>query len=247
MRFTHYLALGDSISIDLYPSLDASHERESHRRVGAASRFAELLRVYHNRDLTFTNMTADGATIHQILMQATKSTRHSEHGEGLLITVTAGGNDISFSAMHGELNTGRICTNWDLLVADLLSRFPKATVIVNTLYDPTEGTGTFGGEEVAGQWERIAEQYSYGRQHLSFHIADAVLNSKIPNLLLADVRALFKGHGVTAPVEDQWYYDKFMIEPNYKGAAQIAELWLGTLHEAAERTGVTVLQPSFSS
>lgn len=241
MKFTHYLALGDSISIDLYPSLDTNNTPDS--KVGAASLLAKRLRETHNPALGFTNLTADGARVPAICRQVEKISTGA-HGAGMLITLTAGGNDISFSAMEvdddaehwKDVRFARIEREWSWLVAELIARFPEATIIVNTLYDPTEGTGTFGGRGVAGAWEDIAELYSYGRGRLSEYITNAVANitgTMKVNLLLADIRGAFKGHGVTASEEDRWYYNRFMIEPNAEGARQIAGLWMDALQKKA--------------
>jgi len=131
-----------------------------------------------------------------------------------------------------------IARDWNMLIATLLGMFPNAIVIVNTLYDPTEGTGTFGGYDVAGPWEDIAEMYSYGRGFLSEHITRAVGEANIPRLLLADVRGRFEGHGVTTEEENRWYWREFMIEPNAEGARQISDLWMETL--------ARVVEPAFS-
>lgn len=236
--FKHYLALGDSISIDLYPSLDTDGTSEN--MVGAASLLRKLLKQHHNPHIGFTNLTRDGAIISEVERQARAARSLAAHGEELLITVTAGGNDISFSAMQArDLSQWRenavpmICRQWRLLIAGLISEFRDATIIVNTSYDPTEGTGTFGGHDVAGAWEDIVEEYHWGRGVFSEHIRNAVESAGIKNLLLADVRRLFEGHGVTAPEADRWYWREFMIEPNAEGARQIAELWLQTLAQAA--------------
>jgi hypothetical protein len=133
-----------------------------------------------------------------------------------------------------DAELSRITAAWSALVADLIYRVPAATIIVNTSYDPTEGTGTFGGVDVAGAWEGIAKMYTPGRELLSAHVREAVRTIRkngSDRLLLADIREHFRNHGVTVPEADRWYWREFMIEPNAEGARQIARLWIDALHQ----------------
>ena len=112
--FTAYVALGDSLSIDLYPALDAGEtdvavalERVADAGaiapIGAASLFyrnddarwpeeqgADLVSYYPG--ITFTNLAADGATIGDVFGEQMPQLEESE--ERTLITVTAGGIDL---------------------------------------------------------------------------------------------------------------------------------------------------------
>jgi hypothetical protein len=84
---SRYIALGDSISIDIYPAADASlrfPDKASTDRLGAASLLARnddsLWPEFRGRDLRipFDNFTADGATTHTLLAQVERIQRSDE-------------------------------------------------------------------------------------------------------------------------------------------------------------------------
>ena len=112
--FTAYVALGDSMSIDLYPALDAGEtdvavalERVADAGVVAPLGAASLL--HHNDDarwpdeqgadlvsyfpdISFQNLAADGATIGDVFGE--QMPQVEESADRTLITITAGGNDL---------------------------------------------------------------------------------------------------------------------------------------------------------
>src|SRR5688500_18179193 len=99
--FTHYIALGDSISIDIYPAADVARRhpgKASTDRLGAASLFVwndDLLwPEFRGRDLKSqfpdlkaTDLTADGATTESLTWQVDRIPRSDEQ---TLVTITAG-------------------------------------------------------------------------------------------------------------------------------------------------------------
>src|SRR5689334_13344457 len=102
MTFVKYIALGDSVSIDLYPALDAGKidvavalERETTAGniapLGAASLLFDEL---SSRDpgLEFQNLAMDGATIGDVFGEQIPQTE--ETSDPVLITLTVGGNDL---------------------------------------------------------------------------------------------------------------------------------------------------------
>ena len=103
--FTHYIALGDSISIDLYPAEDVARRhpgKANSDRLGAASLLVQnddrLWPEFRGRDLKSrfpdikpTDLTADGATTETLLRQVDRIPRSDEPA---LVTITAGGNDL---------------------------------------------------------------------------------------------------------------------------------------------------------
>src|SRR5690348_3728286 len=112
--FARYVALGDSVSIDLYPALDAGEvdvavalERDpSAGRVaplGAASLFyrndstrwpeyiADDLETL-SPGIAFENLAADGATIGDVFGEQLSRVESSD--DPTLVTLTIGGNDL---------------------------------------------------------------------------------------------------------------------------------------------------------
>jgi lysophospholipase L1-like esterase len=185
-----YLALGDSISIDEYTGV---------RGGGAPSQLARKLGV----DLV--DLTRDGNTTQGVLADLTRAPAAAD-----LTTLTAGGNDL----LGGELPRA-ILRRLDQIAARIQPL--GARVVLNTIYDPSDGDNDVGHRELG--LSRLATIAL--RRRLN------ALNRGIANLaiergfLLADLERLFHGHGVTS--NEAWFVQ--LIEPNLAGATAIAEHW----------------------
>src|ERR1041385_2502691 len=112
--FTRYLALGDSMSIDLYPALDAGEVdvAVALERVPTAGEVAPLgaaSLLYRNdenhwpteagndltsryRNIQHQNLAADGATIGDVFGEQLPQLEATD--EPTLVTLTIGGNDL---------------------------------------------------------------------------------------------------------------------------------------------------------
>ncbi|MBA2706049.1 MAG: hypothetical protein H0U60_19600 [Blastocatellia bacterium] len=232
-----YIALGDSIQIDSYPAED--HGLKPTAKVGAASRFGAWLLSMGYVDQQF-NLAVDGAVISEIQRQirhVPSETRHLVN----IITLTAGGNNLSFGAM--EWNSGkadkfaypilieRIKDEYKELCRTVSEKFPNSYVLVNTHYDPTDGTGRLPN---CGAWSDIVDWYHRGRKELSDYTRS---RDPLPNdqFIVCDLFKLFDGHGMAEKeVGSRWYYDNFMIEPGYEGARRIAKHWVYKLKANAK-------------
>lgn len=241
MESVTYLALGDSISIDDYPDEEAKSEGN-----GAASLLAKKLAA-QGMFKKFYNFTADGATISNIYhLQLLPSTKLLRKDEKILITLTAGGNDVSFKSMRlkAQKNTDAVnARKFDEMMTEIMhdyanlviatrKMYPNSTIIVNSLYDPTDGTGKL--PDSCGLWADIAPLYSRGRRELGRFVKNWC--SSLQFTLVADIFALFDGHGMAIDNKNMMYYNDFLIEPGYTGAQKIANLWynLYISHLAAE-------------
>ena len=251
--FSHYLALGDSISMDLYPALDAGEadvavalERDpTAGRVaplGAASllfandegRWPEAMGldlVNRHPGITYANFAADGATIGDVWAQLAEV----EPGdEPTLVTVTAGAVDVLSTAANqpGRSLRERIARDlvqaYALLIDRVLEMRPAAHVIVTTIYDPSDRTGRVPGALREGD-------------KLPLPLLDAVngllreLAASRDELSLAEVYGRFLGHGISVAPEDRWYWKRSLLEPNARGASEIRHAWIEALDELAER------------
>jgi hypothetical protein len=99
--------------------------------------------------------------------------------------------------------------------------FPSATLILTTVYDPTDGTGDLPGvSEVVGPLPMDLLE--------TFNDTVRDLARDTPGARLAEAQRHFLGHGLTAPAADRWYWDRNPIEPAARGA-RIRRLWLGAL------------------
>ena len=196
----NYLALGDSMSIDDYTGEIGG---------GAASQFARLVQAQRFQDLTY-----DGCTTEGVLKRLQRV-----EVEPSVITLTAGGNDFLLAAFYcsdpgsreGYRELVEAPTERLRQIATNLAGY-DCSVIMNTIYDPTDGDDGLGG--------RIGVS---GAHRLAFH----ELNDNIRNIArshgfhLSDLHALFANHGVRS--EDCWIVGE--IEPNLPGATAIASEW----------------------
>lgn len=251
--FKRYISLGDSMSIDRYPSLDVTEKAGSVGRgaaqlfielpLGAASLFYRNDPVYWpdfiSRDLStrfpkleFSNLTSDGATIGDVFGAQLPDAEESE--EATLVTLTVGGNDL-LSAYAGKPSAPvmdravrDIIDGYRTLVQHVRDRWPNAVMLLTTVYDPTDGTGKLPG-------------VLPGVGKLPLHYLDA-FNDAVREMAaadassaLADVHRHFLGHGVTAKARDRWYWKHSLIEPSSEGANEIRRLWLDALDDATSR------------
>jgi len=235
MAYSLYVALGDSMSSDHYPTCDVRGLDLPPARLdplGAAS-------LLHKNDNTrwpeFTgkdvassssgakhlNLTEDGATIDDVATEELARLGHDSTDDGILVTLSAGGNDLLGALGAGsrmEQVVRRIMSGYTELVETIREELPNATLLLTTVYDPTDGTGRLPGLEGLG---RLPLEYlDRFNDHLR---ATAKADARIR---LADVHRHFLGHGVTAPGSDRWYWNRSMIEPNARGASEIRRVWL---------------------
>ena len=253
MTFSRYIALGDSMSIDLYPALDAGEVdvAVALERVATAGRVAPLgaaSLLYQNVDdmwpeetaedltnwwpgITFQNLAGDGATIGEVFGEQLPQVETD--GEPTLVTLTIGGNDLlsAFGNRPRASLLARIAADvgeaYELLLDAVRRLSPECTVIATTVFDPSDGTG-----KIPGVHDGVS---------LPLHVLDE-FNARVktlaggtPNVLLADAYAAFLGHGVTAPEDERWYWKRSLIEVNARGASELRLLWRSTLASALAR------------
>lgn len=237
-----YFGLGDSISSDDYPDMEIGL-----RRNGAANIFGNYLWASRTVD-RYRSLAVDGATIDDIMREQLPLMR-KDANEKMTITLTAGGNDISFGLIdHYRINNelmpveefilfmDKVKKDYDNLVNTILHTFPKATLIVNSLYDPTDGFGYLPPNH--GGWNDIAPLYSLGRRYLGTHIRqNARFRHYDRKVLFADIFKEFDKKGAATLYESGYYYPKFVIEPGAVGAVVIAKLWI----EALEKDAVSLI------
>ena len=189
-----YLALGDSISIDDYTGV---------RGGGAPTQLARKL------GLDLVDLTRDGNTTYGVLSDLAHAPAVAS-----VVTLTAGGNDL----LGGEHPRGILRR-----LRQIAQRIRPlgGRVVINTVYDPSDGDNDVGRRELGLSRPATVEL----RRRLNG------LNSGIRDLageygfLLADLEQLFHGHGVAS--NEPWFVH--VIEPNLAGATAIAEHWYGLL------------------
>jgi lysophospholipase L1-like esterase len=250
-RFTRYIALGDSMTIDTYPHLDLE-ERDRERvdacgtRIGAASllfrNVGALWPEFDGQDLETKHpaieardLAVDGGTIPHVLgWQIPELSREAGAGRAV-VTVTIGGNDLlsalSKVGLGAELEreVDEIISQYTRMVEVLGEGLPEALLILTTVYDPTDGTGNLpGASEHLG---RLPVEHLH---RLNEHIRTTA--TKAHGAVLADVHRHFLGRGIQAPVEARWYWHHSIIEPNVRGASEIRRVWLESLARSERLT-----------
>jgi lysophospholipase L1-like esterase len=185
-----YLALGDSISIDDYTGVTGG---------GVAAQLARKLGV------ELVDLTRDGNTTRGVLADLARAPAAAE-----VVTLTAGGND----RLGGELP--RAILRQLQQIAERIEPL-GARVILNTVYDPSDGDNDVGGREL-GLSRPAAIELRRRLNALNRGIAEL---ARARGFLLADLERLFHGHGVASG--EPWFVQ--VIEPNLAGATAIAEQW----------------------
>ena len=247
-RFAQYVALGDSMSIDLYPALDAGEtdvkvalEWDARAGqvapLGAASLFFqnvdERYPEFAGRDLrtmfggiTPLNVSEDDATIGDVFGIQLPGIVASD--TPTLFTLSAGGNDL-LSAFANRPDPSLLAgfvrdigDAFEFLVESLRRSRPDSSLIVTTVYDPSDKT-----RKIPGLFDAAGT--------LPLEALDA-LNARItavaqatPRCAVADVHGHFLGHGVAAPEAERWYWRRSLIEPSARGASEIRRVWLDAL------------------
>lgn len=253
MFWSQYIALGDSMSIDLYPALDVgetdvSVALEWDARAGAVAPLGAASLMYRNADdrypeftgrdlisrdprIGFLNLAEDGATIGDVFGSQLSQLAESE--DPTLITLSIGGNDLlsavanrpALSLLRGIVRD--IGEGYEFLVESLRRSRPNSTLVLTTVYDPSDDT-----RRIPGVFEDADELPLEFLHDLNERING--VSERTPASVVADAYRHFLGHGVTAPEADCWYWKRSWIEPNAVGASEIRRLWLDAVDALAE-------------
>jgi lysophospholipase L1-like esterase len=242
MPFTLYVAIGDSMSTDHYPTCDVRGLDAPPARLDPLGAAALLHRNDDARwpefrgldletlspDVEFLGLAEDGAMIDDVATEELARIGRDSTDPDILLTVTAGGNDLLDALAAGrklESAVALASRRFVDLVETVREELSRATLILTTVYDPTDGTGRLPGLE------------SYGRLPLEqlerFNDTVRKTSGSLPRTLLADVHGHFLGHGVKAPEPERWYWSRNLIEPNARGASEIRQVWWEALEQVA--------------
>ena len=249
--FLHYVALGDSTSLDLYPALDAGETdvAVALERVPSAGRVAPLgaASLFHRNDetywpeemgndlatrfpgITYRNLAADGATIGDVFGEQLAQLAPSD--EPTVLTLTIGAADLLSAFVNRpkasllERIAHDVAEALEFLVQSIRGARPSSLLIVSTIYDPSDRTGRIPGVFDDSGPRRL--------RALDLVNADIrTLAGGTPGLLLAEIYGHFLGHGVAAAEEERWYWRRSLLEPNARGASEIRRVWIDELTSA---------------
>ena len=247
--FSQYIALGDSLSIDMYPALDAGETDvavalERVPTAGAVAPIGAASLLYRNDDarwpeaagqdlvtrypdIEHLSLAVEGATIGDVFGAQLPAVEPSD--VPTLVTLTIGNEDI-FSAYRNEPSIRllrRIARDvagaYDALLERLFEIRPEAVVLVTTICDPSDRTGRVPG--VLDGVRLPLVPIDAVNQHLRERAAES------SRLLLADAYLHFLGHGSSVPEAERWYWRRSPLEPNAVGAHELRNVWLQALDE----------------
>jgi lysophospholipase L1-like esterase len=248
--FATYVALGDSMSIDLYPALDAGEidvavALERDVAAGKVAPLGAASLLYSNDDarwpeeqgadlatrypgVELRNLASDNATIGDVFGE--QLPQLDESGEDTLITLTVGSNDLLSAFANRprasllEAIARDVADAYEFLLDALRRARPNSLIVLSTIYDPSDGLGRIPGVlEEAGV---LPLEILYGMNDRIRMLAEGT-----PGTALADVHARFLGHGASAPEADRWYWRRSLVEPNVLGAHEIRLAWRDTIDE----------------
>ena len=253
MAFSQYIALGDSMSIDLYPALDAGETDvavalEWSQRAGAVAPLGAASLLHRNADehwpdfagddlvsrwpdIAHLNVAEDGATIGDVF--GSQLPQVSESEEPTLITLSVGGNDLLSAIANRPVPdllsriVRDVAEGYEFLVESLRRVRPQSTLILTTVYDPSDGT-----RKIPGLFDAAGPLPIESLHDLNTRIA--TIAREQDDAHVADAHAHFLTHGVTAKEKDRWYWKRSWIEPNAAGANEIRRLWLDALGRATK-------------
>ena len=244
MTFRPYIALGDSMSTDHYPTCDVRDLDLPPDRLDPLGAAALLHRnddvrwpEFRGRDLEhrspgveFLNLAEDGAMIDDVTTEELARLGRDSDDPDILLTLTAGGNDL-LDALAADRQLDKavreIGRHYTELVESVREELPHATLVLTTVYDPTDGTGRLPGLEAYGPLP-----LEYLRQ-FNDHVRETARTT--PGTALADVHRHFLGHGVAAAEQERWYWRRNLIEPNARGASEIRRVWWELLERAVAK------------
>lgn len=271
--FAAYFALGDSMSMDIYPRYDAKDRGNGELGLGAATLLHETLAYRAPQGgisgfRIFQNLTEDGAVCKDLGTQVARISPERlglRKGEPTLVTITAGGNDLlrtlplqSFGAAVEEMDRAIEHLSHSLYRLERrLGDYPP-TILLANVYDPTDRTGEL---QIGGTSLDVRLQLRYldywNEQVFKVIAKDHPGLEVIP----VDVWAHFFGHGANGRLgigarlgeelnrchtPNFWYWSRSWIEPGVEGARQLAGLWYRRVTKAREKELKPQIEEGFS-
>ncbi len=235
-----YVGLGDSISIDEYAGGPGW---------GAISLFYrnkdEIYPEFKGKDLQSTYpginlyyLASDGGTSGSVL-EIQIPALPPGGDDPTIVTLTVGGNDFLSSLGPGRaIDRGAVedfRSNLRKILEVLRERYPNCTIILGTIYDPTDGVGDLALPEVD-----VHEAYK-----LFSAFNRAILNmGKTYGAQIAVIYSYFLGHGSHhgdpnnhhhCPKDPSYWYVQ-EIEPNARGAHEVRRKFWKPLREGSSES-----------
>lgn len=188
--------------------------------------FKEQDLTTQNQNMGLVDYSFDGAMVDDLLHFEMVLDYTELAKSQVIVTVTAGGNDlleIEDQPENAEQNLALLQDRFVRLMEMLQRAVPTGSILVTTLYDPTDGTGVLPEHQLV---KKIPV-----REFTLFNDFLRTLPKHFDNIVVADVHQAMFGRGESAASEDRWYWNTSRIEPNIRGAHEIRKVWYEALTE----------------
>lgn len=254
--FDRYIALGDSLSIDLYPARSAhaagalAEHAELLPGMGAASllyrnlddlwpEFTGVDLVTANPEIEFRNRHAfDHPAGHPTDHLATDGAttvgvlayqlhRVAPSTERMIVTVTAGRSDVL--QMLGAPRPPSTMVEGMLSRAERLVRTVRER-LPNAVLLLTTAPDPTDGTGMLDEETPFAREGGWLADY-NAGLMELAARSASTHVRLADAAAHFAGHGFGAPVGERWYWAGRVVELNARGANELRRVWVQALRE----------------
>jgi hypothetical protein len=238
----HYVALGDSISIDDYSGGPG--------RGGASLLFANRdddFPEWRGRDIrsaepsaVFSLLATDGATT-RTLLDLQLPRLGALRVRPTLVTLTIGGNDLM--GAYGDTRAARdviarVRTAVDRALPDICDVLgPDGRMVLGTVYDPSDGTGDAGGLGLPPWPDGVA---------MIDELNDVLRAVGVRHgAAVAEIAEHFRGHGLLGgnparseprPAERELWFCN-VIEPNAWGGGGVRDAFWAAIHRDRPRAG----------
>lgn len=224
--FSHYVALGDSISTDDYPGEGKGAASLLYKNDDLAYpdfKHRDLRSMYAGLEFVF--LAQDGATSSDVLHHQLHKILKIEAARPFF-TLTAGGNDI----LSLEACANEVLFRLNTILDTLIRSFPEGKILLGTIYDPTDGVG-----------DLLEPGAFLDREMAVLHEVNRHIRSKSgPQIEIVEIYDHFLGHGAHCKdqanrhyhAEDPSLWYSHTIEPNVRGGHEIRKLFWDALESS---------------
>lgn len=254
--FDRYIALGDSISIGVYPYrdlVDQGKRARSPAAAGATSLFYsnddDFWPEFRGRDLRSLfpelrfnqlhngsypqagsdDLTADCETTERMRRRISDEVTRSS--ERTLVTITIGGNDLlALIGYRGSVSDRR---SGESPAAGLVRRLHESIEELlrlrpDSLVLPGTVYDPSDGTNVLpfAGRERLDREAEWLR---TYNESMHELARADRRVVVADIHRHFLGRGLSVPQSERWYWSGSIIEPSARGASEVRRVWLDAI------------------
>lgn len=235
---TLHLNLGDSMGAGYNADSGRGYAPLLHHNHAAYTAYAQHNLQAHFPGCQLTSRASSGDTSGDVVGQS--NNLPGSTGD-TVVTIYVGGNDFNDNAQTMLLTsaTQAAIDNWVGNMTTVMTRLRNAydapaagrklVVLIATIHEPTDGTGTIPSQYTDGFCSQL-QQVPAGLVQVvmdNYNLFNAAIRdfAAAQGAIIIDTQALFFGHGLTVPVQDQWM-DTDCAHATNEGHHQVRrEIW----------------------